>query len=228
MLETKDYVFKMENYDDEIGTFSGYASTKSRDMAGEIIKPNAYKKTLQENPEVPILYWHDPQRPVGISRKMIVDNKGLYTEGQIDLNTELGRMVYSGMKNGYLDSLSVGLRVINRDKKERNVITEAQLKEYSIITKGYQANKDSFVQRVKQEEIDIERIVRNLMEEHPLISEMNLKMNRLEELLAEPLDSTRPLLCPEPGNPTFGTKQEDAHTAQILDVIRNFKNELTR
>lgn len=110
-------------YDDAPGTFSGYLAVfGNEDLGGDVIDPGAFAKTLNDARErkaaqssaylFPILYQHDDKQPCGGFVDAHEDSHGLYVKGQLDLDTQLGRDTYSGLKKGYMSGLSIGYSAI--------------------------------------------------------------------------------------------------------------------
>ena len=110
-------------YDDTPGLFSGYLAVFSNeDLGGDVIEPGAFAKTLNDARErkaaqnsaylFPILYQHDDKQPCGGFVDAHEDGHGLYVKGQLDLDTQLGRDTYSGLKKGYMSGLSIGYSAI--------------------------------------------------------------------------------------------------------------------
>lgn len=142
--EQKYFPFTIESKDfnEQTGDFKGYLSTFSnQDKAREVVEPGAFKKTLMDAYAsktsrggavlLPILWQHKPLEPIGGFIDMQEDEKGLFVNGNLDIDTELGRRAHSGLKKGYLGGLSIGYRVI-RDAK--NVKTGARhLQELALI-----------------------------------------------------------------------------------------------
>ncbi len=109
--------------DDAQGTFSGYLAVfDNEDLGGDVIERGAFTKTLNDARErkaarqsaylFPILNQHDEHQPCGGFVEAHEDEHGLYVKGQLDLDIQLGRDVYSGMKKGYLTGLSIGYSTI--------------------------------------------------------------------------------------------------------------------
>lgn len=137
----------------EAGEFKGYASTRKKDSYGDIVAPGAFKRTIDHNAgAVPVLWFHDPMRPIGKSMMMAEDEHGLYTEGVLDLDIEDGRRVYSGMRKGYIDRMSIGFMTMRDSwdkQQDARIIEEVKLLEYSMITKNFAANDAALVTGVK-------------------------------------------------------------------------------
>lgn len=226
MIETKELKFELKDIN-RAGEFEGYASTRSKDAYGDIVAPKAFSKTLKESKgKVPILFMHDATLPVGLSQSMEEDDKGLFTKGMIDTDTELGTRVLSGMRKGYISEMSIGYKAIKESwDKEQNarILKEIKLLEYSMITKGFAANRDSVVTAVKYDVEDKRRLIeieeqlkifitnekhyRMMKEFERELEEMNKKIAGFEQLLAEPLGSTRPFALPEPDESTLDMKK---------------------
>ena len=187
-MEYKNLKFQMKSLSDE-GTFEGYAAVKNNvDSYGDIIQDNAFKRTIQNTKQFPILFFHDPSKPVGLSLVMREDAKGLYTKGKLDLSTELGRMVHSGMRNGYIDSMSIGYKVIKDDmnKKGNRLLKEIKLMEYSMITKGFAANELALVSSVKSD-LQVDTLIKRIEDFERSLTERdeNLMRHKQDEYMAD-------------------------------------------
>jgi HK97 family phage prohead protease len=134
-MESK-LIFKFQVKDiSENGTFSGYASTFSNeDLGGDIVAPGAFKKTISENPEVPILWSHDEL--IGVNKTAEEDRKGLYVEGELNLEVQRGREAYALAKQRAVKGLSIGFSPItvdySRAKEGVRILKEVKLYEYSL------------------------------------------------------------------------------------------------
>lgn len=197
----------------EEGKFSGYAAFKGNvDSYGDIILDGAFKRTIRNRKSFPILYGHDPMKPVGISTVMKEDKSGLYTEGQIDLSTPLGQMVYSGLKMGYLSSMSIGYQVVKDDvdKKGYRLLKEIKLLEYSILPTGFGANELATINSVKHRSLQdeseeprdlfnkIQKLEEKQEEQEESLLELKQENEELRKRLADSLESTQPELQDPP------------------------------
>ena len=107
-MEYKQVAFKMDEVDDEQGIFKGYASTYDLDRGGDIIVKGAFDKTLATNAaQVKILWQHKQDQPIGRPMVMRTDENGLYVEGKVS-DTSLGRDAKTLMKDGVINSMSIG------------------------------------------------------------------------------------------------------------------------
>lgn len=227
-VEYKDLRFQIKAMNDA-GEFEGYAAYKGNvDSYGDIIEHGAFKRTIRNKKQFPILFMHDPTKPVGLSSFMREDEKGLFTRGKLDIEgNEMARMVYSGLKNGYIDSMSIGYNVVKDDvdKRGNRLLKEVKLLEYSMITKGFAANELALVSGFKSSH-DLDRRIQILEDKHKSAEEDEAQVNiqpildRIEDLeqqnnelreevkqLADSLESTRPFLMPsDPGESTLEQK----------------------
>lgn len=140
---------------DEKGQFEGYASVFNNvDRHGDVVMPGAFRKTISENPSVPILWQHDQSKPIGVTKAIREDQNGLLVKGELNLDTQLGREAYSLLKQGALKGLSIGYQVIKDDLAGRvRQLKEVRLMEYSLVT--FPANELAQVTSIKQMDNDM-------------------------------------------------------------------------
>src|SRR5919198_4130306 len=117
--EQKSFPFQIKEFDDEQGIVRGYLSIFDNvDQGGDRVRPGAFKRTLAHAYErknkqnkrylFPFLWQHDTSQPIGGCLEAKEDSTGLFCEFQVDLDVQRGKEVYSGLKKGYLDQLSMG------------------------------------------------------------------------------------------------------------------------
>lgn len=147
----------------EDGTFSGVASMYDvEDLAGDIIDRGAFKKTLSENPTVPILWQHDSGEVIGEGALKEWQNK-ILLEGKLDIEDDpVAAKAHAKMKRGRIKGLSIGFRTIKgvweereEDGKTRYVrhIQELKLMEVSVVT--FPALPQAQVTRVKSDDPEL-------------------------------------------------------------------------
>jgi HK97 family phage prohead protease len=126
----------LKEYYDEQGIFEGYAAVfGNEDLGGDIIEPGAFRKTLQENPNLPILWQHDPKEVIGVTLQAWEDGKGLRVKGQLNLETWRGREAYALLKQGALRGLSIGYQAIKEIwEGSKRRLKEIRLYEWSLVT----------------------------------------------------------------------------------------------
>lgn len=159
--------FKLENLGDiEVKTeggidfktadFEGYGAVFANlDRQGDVIEKGAFAGA---RPTKVKLFWqHKQDEPIGIWKSLREDDHGLYAKGQINLGTQRGMEAYSLLKQGALDSLSVGFRIPpggqsfeeQADKSYIRRIAKTELFEISLVS--IPANPLATITSVKSE-----------------------------------------------------------------------------
>lgn len=160
--------------DDAARTFEGYGSVfDTVDSYGDTIVKGAFRETLKEwnkKGKLPkLLLQHggggfssnaDDMVPIGKWEEMREDDTGLYVKGRLfDLDTDRAKAVYTAMKEGELDGLSIGFRTKKwtyDEETDIRTLTEIELWEVSVVT--FPANDPARVSAVKAEgEVPSER-----------------------------------------------------------------------
>lgn len=134
------------------GTISGYASVFGNiDDYGDVILAGAYDDVI--NGPMPKMFFNHQSYsgvPIGIWTSMSVDERGLKVTGRINLELALGREVYSAIKQGAIDGLSVCIDVVESywtDDDFRVIVKVAGMPEISICT--FPANTEARLTDVK-------------------------------------------------------------------------------
>ena len=197
----------------EPGTFSGYlARYGNLDDNGDVISPGAFADSIatdQSAGKMPhMLLNHagipwgavtpESLMPVGVWTSMHEDTKGLAVTGKIDpMNTDTGRKIYAGMKNGSLNGLSIGYRAQDfvrgsKAGEPKRLITKAKLFEGSIVLMP--ANEMATIDNVKsmfqsivdqaKSSIDEDFDPRNVRHLDKLLREAGLSRAETKSLLA--------------------------------------------
>lgn len=153
-LKTGTQTLRVKNRGDD-GTFSGYGSVFGNlDSYGDIVAAGAFDESLKQHKSegtLPALLWqHDPTKPIGVYTEMREDDHGLWVEGKLSLDTQLGKEAHSLLKDGALNGLSIGYVVskyeVDEDEKTFT-LTEIDLWEVSLVT--FPANERARVEGVK-------------------------------------------------------------------------------
>jgi HK97 family phage prohead protease len=114
---------------------SGYASTYDRDLGDDVVIPGAFQKSLTAGRPVRFLYSHDPSQVLGTVQELKEDEKGLFGRFKIS-QTALGKDVHTLLKDGALDSFSIGYLPTDfeHDRKAGvRKLTEVELLEVSVV-----------------------------------------------------------------------------------------------
>ena len=149
-LEIKIFPFEIKAITEK-GAFEGYAAIfGSKDALNEIVDKGAFTKTLKENKQYPLLWYHNPQDPIG-SVEVEADEKGLKIIGQLNLEVQSAREKYSLMKQKVIKGLSIGFKTVKDAwNKEIRILKEINLYEISPVTFG--AHPDALISNIKQRE----------------------------------------------------------------------------
>lgn len=137
----------------DAGTFEGYGSTFGViDLGGDIVVKGAYAKTLAERgPKgIKLLWAHDSSQPIGVWEELREDDVGLYCRGRIITEIAKGQEVYTLMRAGVVDGLSIGYQVVNSARDAANgarLLQEVDLREISVVT--FPMNETSLISSVK-------------------------------------------------------------------------------
>lgn len=119
------------------GFFKGFASTWDLDEGGDRIIPGAFVQDLSKFMENPVmLFSHQLDKVIGSWKMLEEQERGLYGEAEINLNTQLGKDVYALIKDGDLKGLSIGYEVgedsVDKVTGVRNLI-KVKLWEISVV-----------------------------------------------------------------------------------------------
>lgn len=152
--DTKDFGLEVKSLLDD-GSFSGYAAVFGNiDNHGDIITKGAFSRTLSlweaKGRQVPILWQHDPEKPIGVTTVMEEDERGLRIEGKLFLDVQLAREAHALLKGGALGGLSIGYKAVKADWQGKNrVLKEIKLFENSLVT--FPSNESAFAQAKSDE-----------------------------------------------------------------------------
>lgn len=145
----------------EEGVIEGYASVFGGiDSYGDTIEPTAYDNVIKDGQKPLMFYQHDRWGiPIGKWEELSVDEKGLKVKGRLNLELKEAQEVYSALKFGSLDGMSIGFRLHDRDYEyDDNDICHikniSELLEISIV--NFPADKSARVLGVKAEQEDLE------------------------------------------------------------------------
>lgn len=125
------------------GRFTGYGSVFGEvDSYRDIVMKGAFAESLQQDfaakeRKVPMLWQHDTWSPIGIYTNIKEDEKGLYLEGECNMDVQQGRECFSLMKQGALTGLSIGYNTIDSDWDEKTLtrkLLKVKLWEVSPVT----------------------------------------------------------------------------------------------
>lgn len=152
---TKGLSHEIKDLDESEGIVAAYANAyNNEDSDKDISAPGSFTKTSSDNfKRIRVLKDHITTISLGVPLKINPnDPYGLYTETKFNLKKEVARDMFSDIKlmkdNGLNAELSIGYEVVKRDSKDRRIITEYKLHEYSFLT-SWAANELATVQGLK-------------------------------------------------------------------------------
>lgn len=152
---------------DESGNFEGYAAVFNNvDLGDDVILPGAFTKVkTTRGGRLKLALFHDLTRLVG-SAEFTQDSHGLYIKGKVNLAVSYARDAYELMKEGTLDSMSIGFNTIlaayeEREGRSIRIIKQAELWEASLVPFGM--NPDAKVTDVKSDIRIFEKALRDRM-----------------------------------------------------------------
>ena len=147
------------------GLVRGYGSIFGNvDSYGDIVMQGAFIESLKGRmPKM--LYQHNQNEVIGVWKKAYEDSKGLYLEGEINLNVSKGKDAYELLKQGAIEGLSIGFRTKGYEDdydNETRKLTSVELFEVSLVT--FPANEKANVTDVRSimdNERNFERFLRD-------------------------------------------------------------------
>ena len=115
--------------------FAGYAAIFGRpDRGGDVVRTGAFSRSLNRAPgAVPLLWQHEPARPIGRIEYLKEDRRGLRVIGRLSEGTA-GREAAALLKEGAVRGLSFGYRVRAAAGEGPRELTELELIEISLVT----------------------------------------------------------------------------------------------
>jgi HK97 family phage prohead protease len=138
----------------QFGRISGYAATYDLDRVGDVIIPGAFSKTIKQyqeaNRPIRMYFQHDSKELIGafLPSAMREDAKGLYVEGDINLEVQRGKEIYALAKQGVLSDMSIGYSVLDFEVNGAvRELKEIELWEISVVSEP--ANPNAKITAVK-------------------------------------------------------------------------------
>lgn len=136
-----DIEFKDVNDGSEFGIIEGYGATfNGVDRVADTILPGAFAKSIKAwasaGKKVPMLWQHNPDKPIGVWDSLVEDDVGLKVKGQMVMSLANARDARSLIKAGALGGLSIGYEVVDKsiDKTGVRLLKRIDLWEISPVT----------------------------------------------------------------------------------------------
>lgn len=134
-MEYKHASFEAKAAPDGDGRFEGYASVFGNVDGGmDVVQKGAFTKSLATR--TPKMLWqHDPHQIIGVWEAVSEDDRGLFVKGRLFAEIERGRDALTLLREGALDSMSIGYRTIEAAPEGRvRKLKEVSLFEVSLVT----------------------------------------------------------------------------------------------
>jgi HK97 family phage prohead protease len=144
-----DEICREEKSNQQLGVFSGAMATEDKDRGNDVIAPDAFDNSLKRYRKakrpIKLFYQHNVfGLPIGIIPIKTVekDGKNWNVKGELNLDTQLGKEIYSLMKQGALSDLSIGFTIQDYEYNPKNdvrTIKELELWEVSVVSEPMNA-----------------------------------------------------------------------------------------
>lgn len=117
--------------------FAGYAALFDKaDRGGDVIRRGAFGRAVEAGPRgIPLLWQHQPGRPIGRIESLAEDARGLRVIGRFTPEAQHAAEAAALLRDGAVGGLSFGYRV--RAKQNRpggRELTDLDLVEVSLVT----------------------------------------------------------------------------------------------
>jgi HK97 family phage prohead protease len=115
--------------------FAGYAAVFDRlDRGGDVVRAGAFARSLERGAGgVPLLWQHDPARPVGRIEYLREDKRGLRVIARLS-GGAAGRAAAALLGAGKMAGLSFGYRVRKSSGSKPRALEDVELVEISLVT----------------------------------------------------------------------------------------------
>jgi len=200
-MEYRQFNFRIKDTEarqaENEGHFSGIANAFNViDDYGSTFDRGSFKKTLSEQSYLPAVWFHKPDTPIGSIVDAEETDAGLkVNDGKINLDTNRGREIYSGMQFDppYITEMSIGFDTIKSQDDDEGIEHKKEVKLYEIspLTKNFAANPGAQIQEVRSTIKGIRKINQSLKSESEqnLIEATQELRNLLSQLNGEPIKS---------------------------------------
>ena len=117
--------------------FAGYAAIFGQvDSGGDVIAPGAFADSLARRSRegLPLLWQHRPDEPIGRIEAVGEDERGLRVIGEIGGRSAVARRAAALLRDGAIDGLSFGYRVVAAEGDRPRRLDALDLVEVSLVT----------------------------------------------------------------------------------------------
>ena len=217
-MDFKQLSYDLKDLDESKGEVIAYANAyNNEDSDKDISAPGSFTKTVSENfKRIRVLKDHNPTMMIGVPLSINPnDTYGLLTHTKFNMNKDLGRDMFTDVKlmhdSGLNAELSIGYQVLKRDQKNKQIITEYKLMEYSFLS-SWAANELATVQDIKS--IKSHYGIMSLIEKSYNLDYSDTRLRQIETILKA--------LSDEPGE-TSTKNDEPLVNTELLKLFSSFK-----
>lgn len=154
-MEFKQLGYDLKDLDEKKGIVVAFANAyHNEDDDGDISSTGSFTKTVSENKKrIRVLKDHDRRISLGVPLEIDPTHSfGLLTKTQFNMRKEVSRDMFTDIQlmkeNGMNAELSVGVDILERDMKNKAIVKEYRLWEYSFLS-SWAANELSTVGDIK-------------------------------------------------------------------------------
>ena len=215
-MEFKQLSYNLKDLDESKGIVVAYANVyNNTDSDGDISAYGSFDKTVSENfKRIRVLKDHNPTLMIGVPLEIDTkDTYGLLTKTQFNMKKDLGRDMFTDVQlmfeNGLSAELSIGHKAVKRDIKNKSIIQEYFLGEYSFLS-NWASNKLATVQDIKS--IKSHYGILSLIEKSYNLDYSDTRLKQIETLLKS--------LSNEP------SETDTLNEKPIIEQIKSFRKSL--
>lgn len=216
-MDFKQLSVDIKDMDQAKGIIEAYANTYNfKDSDGDVSAYGSFEKTVAENfKRIRVLKDHNPTMMIGVPLSIDTkDTYGLLTTTKFNMNKPLSKDMFTDIElmhsSGLNAELSIGYKVISRDQKNKSIINEYKLMEYSFLS-SWGANELSTVQGIKS--IKSAYGILELIEKSYNLNYSDERLRQIETILKS--------LSNEP------SETDTLNEQPIIDAIKSFRSNLT-
>lgn len=202
-FKLKQHSYELKDIDEKQGVVVAYANAYDfKDSDGDISARGSFTKSVNDNKKrIRVLKDHIPTISLGVPLEFNTnDPYGLLTTTKFNLQKEVSRDMFTDiqlLKEYNLNAeLSIGYEVVKRDEKNRAIITEYKLWEYSFLS-SWAANELSVVQDIKN--IKSHYGIMEILTKAYDLPYSDTRLQQIETILKS-LDNKEPILDITPNN----------------------------
>ena len=168
------------------GEITGYGAIFDNvDRGGDVIKKGAFNKTISENGgSVIMVANHDQNKPIGRVTEMKEDETGLLFKGYLS-KTDRAQEYKQLMKDGVVDSFSIGYAVVKADNNSHGGRDLSEVKLFEISPVAIPMNPEAKLLEVKNmsEDDNREEVIERFEMLAKNIGDKKMKLQNEAELL---------------------------------------------